>query len=126
MYFEKTPFQEPLHLYWYLFDCLFDEWLKTFVGSTESKILEYLMVYIQSGIYALQRSEDERRVEKWSIQGVTGYNVIDPNLDDDGFLIDEEKNAITERKTFKELMARWFSIKIRNGEIFCLKTDSTS
>src|SRR5665213_1377048 len=86
-------FQDPLQMYWYFYDCLYNAWLGTFVGSREAEILDADMIYVQSLIETLQQPEDRRRVKKLVISGHVCYDLIDPNIDEDGFLIGEAENT---------------------------------
>lgn len=106
--------QDHTQLYWYLFDCLSEDWMNAIMGSLEYNILDSIITYVLGLINRIQKDEDARRVREWQRAGTINYDVVDPNVDEDGFLIVEREKP--DRAIYMRWLVSQFGIRtVREG-----------
>jgi hypothetical protein len=107
--------QDQIQLYWYLFDCVSEDWMNAIIGSLEYDILDLIMTYVLGLINRIQKDEDVRRVREWWHAGSIGYDVVDQNVDGDGFLIVEREKP--DRTIYIRWLVSQFGIRtVREGQ----------
>jgi len=81
-------FEDPIYLYWSIYDHLWVKRIHAYIGSQEASNLDKAINRVAGSIEPLQRPGDIRRVYRFIYNGNVIYDVIDDRFDELGFPID--------------------------------------